>query len=317
MRFLLALALLMLPVAARAQCTAQTQAQLLTAFADNTTNAINAQDFRNLVCSSVNITNGALTNPTMTAGSWANAGLSNPTMSTGSWAGGLLTSPTMAGVVIYNGTVAAPTPLTVAPSTALTGNSATAAAISATATGSGTNGPGTAQTALTLNLTTPNYPTTAPTIGEIDPLTIFFRQSHPGSDGSGLLINGQNTGLGFTSATEFTMSIYDTGSNAITRQIGVQEAVLNLPGTDYHGAAYTALLGNMSSAIRVQNVTGVSTWGLVMDNIKNGTTNFFINDAGVVSASGYQVGATVGVDCAANTVSLTTLVVSKGMVTHC
>ena len=265
----------------------------------------------NVFHSKVDVLNGTLTNPTISAGSWVNAGLNNPTMTNGSWSTPLLMSPTDQG-----GTFDNVVRMNVAPQVALAGNAATAASIIAQAAGSGVNGPATAQTDLTLTLMTPNYPTTYGNAGEIDPLTIFFRQSHPGSDGSGLLINGQNTGLGFESATEFTTSIYNTGSNTITQQINVQEASLNLPGADYHGAVYGAVVGSLSSAIRVQNTTGAS-WNLVLDNIKNGVTNFFINDAGIVSATGYQVGSTVGVSCNANTVTLATLVVTNGIVTHC
>lgn len=50
--------------------------------------------------------------------------------------------------------------------------------------------------------------------------------------------------------------------------------------------------------------------------LKFGTV-FTVTGAGVVSATGYKVGATVGVSCPANTVVLLTLVVTNGIVTHC
>lgn len=46
-------------------------------------------------------------------------------------------------------------------------------------------------------------------------------------------------------------------------------------------------------------------------------TVWSVTGAGVASATGYAVGATVGVSCAAGTVNLTTLVVTNGIVTHC
>lgn len=44
---------------------------------------------------------------------------------------------------------------------------------------------------------------------------------------------------------------------------------------------------------------------------------FTVTGAGVASATAYKVGSTAGVTCAANTVTLLTLVVANGIVTHC
>jgi hypothetical protein len=47
------------------------------------------------------------------------------------------------------------------------------------------------------------------------------------------------------------------------------------------------------------------------------STGFSVDGSGNVTAASYKAGATAGVSCAANTVSLTTLVVTNGIVTHC
>jgi hypothetical protein len=42
-----------------------------------------------------------------------------------------------------------------------------------------------------------------------------------------------------------------------------------------------------------------------------------VDGSGNVTGAAYKVGATAGVSCSAGTVSLATLVVTNGIVTHC
>lgn len=83
-----------------------------------------------------------------------------------------------------------------------------AATVTANALGSGVNGPLTAQTGMTINMTKDNW-WTGGKVGEVDGLNILVRQNAPHSDSSGILINVQNEGHGFLSATEFASSIVD------------------------------------------------------------------------------------------------------------
>ena len=85
-------------------------------------------------------------------------------------------------------------PLGVGP-VALTGTTyASAATVTANALGSGVNGPETAQTGLTVNISKDNW-WTGGKVGEIDGINVMMRQNAPGSDGSGILINVQNQGV--------------------------------------------------------------------------------------------------------------------------
>lgn len=115
------------------------------------------------------------------------------------------------------------TPLNVGP-VALTGSTyASAATVTANALGSGVNGPQKAQTGLSVNISKDNW-WTGGKVGEIDGINVMLRQNAPGSDGSGILINVQNQGNGFLSATEFSSTIADPVHNKITHGIDVQEA---------------------------------------------------------------------------------------------
>ena len=187
-------------------------------------------------------------------------------------------------------------------------------AVEATALGSGTNGPATAQNAAFFSLTKTGFPS-AGAVGEIDPVQIFGRQSGTGSDMSGLLINVQNTGLGFVSDIEMVSSIYNTGSSSITQMIDLQDGVLNALTGDYYGRVYTAQVGSLAAAIRVQN-TSPATWGNILVNLKNNVVNLTITDTGLVEASGFDiVGGASGVSCTGTPTSSFASV--NGIITHC
>jgi hypothetical protein len=149
--------------------------------------------------------------------------------------------------------------LTVAKDMPNTGATQADMSVTTTAVGSGTNGPATAQNALSISLTKDLFPSSSSAVGEIDPLQIFGRQSGAGSDMSGILINVQNTGHGFLSATEFAISEYNTGSNTIVKQMDTQDGVMNAATGDYDGAVYTAQVGALDTGIVVQSA-GSATW---------------------------------------------------------
>ena len=178
-----------------------------------------------------------------------------------------------------------PKPLNVGP-VALNGTAyASAETVTANALGSGVNGPQTAQTGLTVNISKDNWWTGGKT-GEIDGINVMLRQNAPDSDGSGLLINAQNQGNGFLSATEFVSTIVDPVSNTLTHGIDVQEGVLNRKTGDYIGAVYSADYGALSTAVLIQNSTPSATWKYALQYQKNGSLKFSVDGSGnVVGAS--------------------------------
>jgi hypothetical protein len=179
-----------------------------------------------------------------------------------------------------------PKPLNVGP-VALNGTAyESAATVTANALGSGVNGPQKAQTGLTVNISKDNWWTGGKT-GEIDGLNVMLRQNAPASDASGILINVQNQGKGFLSATEFSSTIVDPVKNVLTYGIDVQEGVLNKKTGDYIGAVYSADHGTLSTGVLIQNSPGAS-WRYALQYQKDGNTKFSVDGGGnVVGASAH------------------------------
>lgn len=178
-------------------------------------------------------------------------------------------------------------PVTIGP-VALNGTTyESAATVVANALGSGVNGPQTAQTGLTVDISKDNWWTGGMT-GEIDGLNVMLRQNGPGSDASGILINVQNQGHGFLSATEFSSTIVDPVSNTLTHGIDVQEGVLDKKTGDYIGAVYTADVGALSTGVLIQNSSPSASWQYALKYQKNGSIKFSVDGAGnVVGANAH------------------------------
>ena len=175
-------------------------------------------------------------------------------------------------------------PLTVGP-VALNGTVyASAETVTAEALGSGVNGPQTAQNGLTVNISKDNWWTSGKT-GEIDGINVMVRQNAPDSDASGMLINVQNQGNGFLSATEFASTIVDPISNTLTHGIDVQEGVLNRKTGDFVGAVYTADFGALSTGVLIQNSPGAS-WQYALQYQKDGDLKFSVDGTGNVHTAG-------------------------------
>ena len=180
-------------------------------------------------------------------------------------------------------------PLNVGP-VPLTGTQyASAATVTANALGSGVNGPETAQTGLTVNISKDNW-WTGGKVGEIDGINVMMRQNAPGSDGSGILINVQNQGNGFLSATEFASTIVDPVRNKITHAIDVQEGVLNKKTGDFIGAVYSADTGTLGTGVLVQNSRGAS-WQYAFKYEKDGGVKFAVDGAGGIIGSRASIGS--------------------------
>jgi hypothetical protein len=165
-----------------------------------------------------------------------------------------------------------------------------AAAVSANALGSGVNGPLTAQTGMTINIAKDNW-WTGGKVGEVDGLGILVRQNGPHSDSSGILVNVQNEGHGFLSATEFASSIVDPVKNVLTYGIDVQEGVLDHLNGDYIGAVYTADYGTLGTGILIQNSSPSATWQNAIQYSKNGNLLFSVDGSGNIAGSSAYLGS--------------------------
>lgn len=156
--------------------------------------------------------------------------------------------------------------------------------------------------------------------------------------------------------TQFSVAfVQDDSNSANVIQIGsgTHTTYLNAPNAQIT-AAGNARFGNQGEGVGLTNyvVAGGSTGTSGFEGIVNGTVGFYLNTDGLsysqlvtassiplllgtnnatrltisntaasfsvpVTATGYVAGSSTGVSCAAGTVSLTTLVVTSGIVTHC
>lgn len=169
------------------------------------------------------------------------------------------------------------------------GKPCSAATITGNALGSGGNGPATAQTGLTINFAKDNW-WTGGKVGEVDGLNILVRQNGPHSDSSGILVNVQNQGRGFLSATEFSSTIVDPIKNVLTYGIDVQEGVLDHLNGDYIGAVYTAEFGTLGTGVLIQNNPG-SSWQYAMQYANNGKVLFSVDGLGNIVGSSLYLGS--------------------------
>jgi hypothetical protein len=163
------------------------------------------------------------------------------------------------------------------------------ASITGSARGSGVNGPATAQTGMTINMSKDNW-WTGGKVGEVDGLGILVRQNGPHSDSSGILVNVQNQGHGFLSATEFVSSIVDPVQNVLTYGIDVQEGVLDHLNGDYIGAVYSADVGTLGTGVLIQNSPGAS-WRYAIQYAKDGDALFSVDGAGNIVGSSASLGS--------------------------
>ncbi len=168
-----------------------------------------------------------------------------------------------------------------------------AAAVDLTSPGSGVNGPQTAQVAANVHCSKSNY-LAATTVGEVDCIYATLRQGGPGSDGSGLLIDAGNTGLGFLSDTEMVANSVDPATGATQLGIDVQEGVINL-GTTMYGAVYTAQAGTGDTALLVQTANGAG-WSYALRATSGGGQYFSLDSRGnTVQAGTASVGQNLSV----------------------
>ena len=109
------------------------------------------------------------------------------------------------------------------------------------------------------------------------------------SDSSGILVNVQNQGNGFLSATEFVSSIVSPTAG-ITREIDVQEGVLDAKVGNYIGAVYNADVGALGTGILIQNTSPTSSWQNAIQFSKNGNILFSVDGSGNIAGSSLYLG---------------------------
>ncbi len=141
--------------------------------------------------------------------------------------------------------------------------------------GSGTNGPQTAQVGVNVRCSKSNY-LSAKTVGEVDCLYATLRQDGPNSDGSGLLIDTQNTGMGFLSDTEMVASSVNRATNVANLALDIQEGVINV-GTTMYGAVYSAKIGHGDTGVLVQASAGAG-WNYAIRAMNGSGVQYFSLD---------------------------------------
>ena len=169
--------------------------------------------------------------------------------------------------------------------------SAAGVAVNLTAQGSGTNGPATAQFGANIACAKDSFETTQ-SVGELDCVNISLRQGGPGSDGSGVLIGVQNTGLGFTSDIEMQAASIDVSANTVPYMVDIQEGVVSA-GNLMYGVVYNSEAGTGVAAIEINAENG-SSWGTVLQATNSqGDTYFKVDGSGNITTFGTVTSASL------------------------
>lgn len=171
--------------------------------------------------------------------------------------------------------------------------------IDATADGSGLNGPATAHDGMQIILKKNGFPSDSATVGELDPLQIFLRQSSTKgsrSDGSGILVNAQNSdATGFVSATEMTTSHLNSETHSIDKQMAIQDALIDGITGAADGLAIIAQRGTLQSAIIIESAGRNASWDNAIKFVgQDGKNKFLVDRRGNVTQSGTLTAA--GID---------------------
>ncbi len=156
------------------------------------------------------------------------------------------------------------------------GAPASAASVTMVSPGSGANGPQTAQVGVNAKCTKSNY-LAANTVGEVDCLYSMLRQDGPNSDGSGLLVDAQNTGMGFLSDSEMVASSVNRATNVANLALDIQQGVIN-HGTTMYGAVYNATTGIGDTGMVVQASTGAN-WNYALRALNGSGVQYFSLDS--------------------------------------
>lgn len=165
-----------------------------------------------------------------------------------------------------------------------------AVAVELSPSGSGKNGPQSADYAMNLSNTKTNWATTTQT-GEIDGLSVMLRQGGKmtggiASDAAGILVNvGNVAGSGWIGAYEsVTQNYADDGTgNTITRSVQNAIGVLDSVTSNYHGFTTTANAGALNAAYFAN--TGTGTWSAFLNYFSGGVNLFKVDGSGRIVLS--------------------------------
>ncbi|MCQ8279303.1 hypothetical protein NFI95_12710 [Acetobacteraceae bacterium KSS8] len=160
------------------------------------------------------------------------------------------------------------------------------------ADGSGINGPRYAQFGGSLTAIKRGWsdPSATQGVGEVDGLSILVRQGGLGSDAGGILLNVQNTGLGFLAMSEMASTSVDVNTSQIKDGIDIQEGVIDELNNNKIGTVYNMIYGVGTNAILIQNDQNAS-WQNVLRYTQDGNLKLLIDGNGVITATGLDISA--------------------------
>lgn len=150
-------------------------------------------------------------------------------------------------------------------------------------TGSGTNGPASADYGLTISALKKDFDTTT-VVGEIDAMNIVVRQGGTASDATAFLANVATYGTGFMAIFEGQTSIINS-VGTILQQIQSQAGVCDNVNSNYIGFFVNANKGSLNSAYQAANTTGQGSWTQFFQGLKDGVERFSVMDHGAVRIS--------------------------------
>lgn len=169
--------------------------------------------------------------------------------------------------------------------TANVGSKAVASALNMnmSGVGSGVNGPQTSQFGTNMQCTKNNWITT--TIeGDTDCMIVNVFQGGLTSSARGVVINEQNTGLGYSNGAEMVTTSIDPSNYSISQYQDVQLGNVFSDGT-MDGAIYIAVTGTGAAGISI-NTQGTASWANLLQAAKNNKVYFTITGGGSVLTSG-------------------------------
>lgn len=145
--------------------------------------------------------------------------------------------------------------------------------------GSGTNGPTSADYALTVVNQKEDFDTTS-VVGEIDGILVVVRQGGATSDAAGVLVNAATYGTGFIGALEAVTTIISgvTPQQSMQTQVGVLDNVSPF----YLGFYTKANTGTLHNAFRA-DTSASATWDYLFRGYQNGVEKFHVTGVGLVS----------------------------------
>ena len=154
--------------------------------------------------------------------------------------------------------------------------------------GSGVNGPQTSQFGTNMQCTKNNWITTT-TGGDTDCMSVNVLQGGLTSSARGVVINEQNTGLGYSNGAEMVTTSIDPSNYSISQYEDVQLGNVFSDGT-IDGAIYIAVTGTGAAGISI-DTQGAASWTNLLQAAKNNNVYFTITGGGSVLTSG-KVNAT-------------------------